>query len=120
MRTAVVIIGAAFSAAFLAAAAATLFQMSIVIAPFAFAVALGYAVVIGAPAYLLLRQVATVRWWHAVVFGFACGALTIIGMEGGSRPLVLVFGTIGAISSMGFWVIVSRAHAPKPIAPPDA
>jgi hypothetical protein len=46
--------------------------------PVTFIVALGHAVALGLPAYLLLRWIGWTRWWVSLPSGFAIGALPFV------------------------------------------
>src|SRR6185312_17171039 len=57
--------------------------------PVAFIVALAHAVMLGLPAYLLLRWMRLTRWWVSLAGGFAIGAL----------PYAIYFSPLREISS---------------------
>jgi len=69
--------------------------------PVAFIVALAHAVMLGLPAYLLLRWMRLTRWWVSLAGGFAIGAL----------PYAIYFSPLREISShseVGRYVLVDN------------
>ena len=62
---------------------------------------LGAALVIGLPAYVLLRRFDKVAWWSAVLVGIFSGAL----MAYIFRPLNIWYPMIGGLSGLVFWLI---------------
>lgn len=85
--------------------------------------------VFGVPLFLLGRHLKLIRWWSAIVAGFAVGTLVNVVinlgrldflyrqvMSGEDRSL-LFLGTTGAISGFVFWLIwrqgQERSHQPS-------
>jgi hypothetical protein len=82
---------------------------AIIAVPFAFVIALGHAVVLGLPLYLLVRSRTEIAWWHAALAGVAIGAgpVTLAGADyilgvRGSIIVSLAFGAFGFIGAMVF------------------
>lgn len=57
-------------------------------------------VVLGLPAFLLLRRFGAFRWWSATLAGVVAGILVFVVMSFGDPVL---FGGIGGLSAFVFW-----------------
>ena len=98
--------------------------------PPAFAVALAHAVVLGLPAFLILRRRGLTRWWISLASGFAVGALPYavlsLPWEAPARELVAAhivppfawthyaavtsgLGLLGAACGFAAWLVWRRA-----------
>jgi hypothetical protein len=62
---------------------------------------LGATLIIGLPAYLLLRRFDKVTWWSAISTGIFSGAVMVLMF----RPLSLLVMVIGGLSGLVFWAI---------------
>jgi hypothetical protein len=69
----------------------------------------GATLIMGLPAYLLLRHFDKVTWWSAVLVGIFIGAvMTFI-----FRPLNLSMSVIGGLSGFVFWLIWRTGGSPR-------
>ena len=62
----------------------------------------------GVPTFFLLRHFKLIRWWSALVVGFAIGAIVAGILPLPAPPMaddVLFMGPVGAVSAFGFWLI---------------
>ena len=78
------------------------------------------AVILGLPSFLLLRKLGAIRWWSASLVGLIVGILGLAfvsprGMYSLSTDLGLcvLWGSIGALSAVVFWVIWRRGHGKR-------
>ena len=68
-------------------------------------------VLLGAPAYVIMRRQHWISWWSCPIAGFLIGALpTLLFLFAGAEPFSLIgtfvgAGTIGAVSALIFWII---------------
>ena len=62
---------------------------------------LGATLIIGLPAYLLLRHFNQVTWWSAITGGIFSGAVTFF-IFNALNPLIIA---IGGVSGLVFWLI---------------
>jgi hypothetical protein len=79
--------------------------------------ALVASVVLGLPAYLILRRIRAIRWWSTALAGFVIGSVVIslvdprrAGVFAAEPSLGFLWSTVGALSSFTFWVIWRRGH----------
>ncbi len=71
--------------------------------------ALAVSLIIGLPAYLILRRFDKVTWWSAVLVGmFSAVIFVIFGYM--DRVVILV----GGLSGLVFWLIWKQGHKEKP------
>lgn len=68
---------------------------------------LGATLVIGLPAYLLLKYFNKVTWWSAILGGLLSGAVMMLVFNNALNPLVIV---IGGLSGLVFWLIWRQGH----------
>jgi hypothetical protein len=76
--------------------------------PLFFAFSVLAALALGTPVLLLLQRLRAVTWWSAPLAGSGIGLVVATSIRfPGTPPLteLLVFGAIGAISAVGFWVV---------------
>lgn len=71
---------------------------------------LGATLIIGLPAYLLLRRFDKVTWWSAILVGIFSGAVMAFIF----KPLNLSVMVIGGLSGLVFWLIWRRGRDEKP------
>ncbi|MET1111225.1 MAG: hypothetical protein ABWX67_06845 [Allosphingosinicella sp.] len=108
------VVGAALMAALAAPAALALFLIAlapsetgvaVIALVFGFPVALVHALVIGAPAYILLREKWALTWIRSAVGGFAVAALPwglfLLSMSPDRWNVALAAGMIGALGMVG-------------------
>ena len=62
------------------------------------------SLVIGLPAYLLLRRYRVVTWWSSIIVGLFAGALMVFLFT----PLKLIVIVVGACCGLLFWLVESR------------
>lgn len=70
--------------------------------------ALGVALVIGLPAYLLINHFGKVSWWSALIVGFTCGVVGSIVYQLPNELRItdfLLMVPAGGLSALFFWVI---------------
>lgn len=113
--------GALLLASAAAASPTILLGPLVVIAfPIGFVIALIHAVVLGAPAYLLLRRYRLLGWGPVVLAGFAIGAAPIGLLSVGETPapsgeglwIVGLFGLFGLLGALAFRVRMGRGGEP--------
>ena len=75
-------------------------------------------VILGLPTFLLLRKLGAIRWWSASLVGFVAGILVLVLMGWRSMSalsddpaLSALWGSIGALSALAFWVIWRHGRA---------
>lgn len=74
---------------------------------------LNAAVVVGLPAFLVLRYLRLIHWWSALVVGCGIGVLmaVVLPLRGrGSASSLLLDCAMGAASALVFWVIWERSY----------
>jgi hypothetical protein len=71
------------------------------------------AVLMGLPAFYLLRHLRLIRWWSVIIAGFIIGAIVALSRLELSIFLVqdiLIMGSSGGAAGFVFWLIWSRGR----------
>jgi hypothetical protein len=63
------------------------------------------------PAYLLLKKFSLVRWWSATSIGMLAGAVFALTFYSSRLWTLPLFGGVGALSGLTFWVIWRMGHS---------
>lgn len=92
----------------------------IVIAPFVLALTMAHAVLLGLPAFLLLRSLKMLRGWTMVMAGMAIGVIPslIVSSIRGTQVMdglapddflgICVLALLGGIGGLSFWLVFQR------------
>ena len=68
-------------------------------------------ILLGVPAYIVLKRFGLVTWWSAVSWGAVAGMLVILAIESSFEPASqLRFALLGGITGFLFWVIWKRGQ----------
>jgi hypothetical protein len=88
------------------------FATFVVLLPFSVAT----VVVLGLPAFLLLRPLRPSNWWSVSVIGFLLGLVTAVISRLPSHPGIfesLVMASLGALSAFIFWIVWNYGRKPR-------
>ena len=73
-------------------------------------------IVLGLPAFLVLRPLRPGNWWCVSVIGFLLGLVTVVIIRLPSHPGFsesLVMGSLGALSAYIFWIVWKFGAKPR-------
>jgi hypothetical protein len=76
-------------------------------------------VLLGGPLLYLGWRLRMIAWWSTLVSGFLAGALARIGLQAStafSPEGVLLFGTLGGVAGLVFWLMWRMAKGVQPAA----
>jgi hypothetical protein len=87
----------------------TAFVSFLIVYPFS----AGFVLLLGGPAFLLLRPFRPGRWWSVLAVGFLLGILVAVALRLPGQPNprdVLLTGPLAAASTFVFWLIWRRSQ----------